>query len=569
MNKLKVILANPRMIVLTIIILLVVGSLYVPMLKNWFYSDDTFWIWTSATTKFYEIFFVPERYRAMASNFTPMLGVSFKIDWNFFGLNPIGYSIHSLLSLGATSIALLFLLRLYMSSDRAILGIILFLLNPITLSVTYWYSTRHYIEGLFWCLLSLYSFVKSEKIGKISTFSGIYYLLASLNKEVYVVLPAVSYLISKGDVLMRIKKTLPLWAGLFIYTIWRIWIMGGIGGYPGNQPLDIYFIPEFFNRTILFLSHNWFGSAYILMYLILGLLFLFSLKQSRFLGIFLLLLIPIFPVSSIFDSHHYMGRYFFHLSVFIICMIIFLYDRIMTKYKYQHKVFAVIIVFLIIILNIRQDIDIIKTIRTERIESEASAISFLQSQKKYIESKQSSWFYESLRNIHKEFFGQVIDTRLVPDESLLKYADNKKLKEIKDSSILIPIDKIVSDQKRLLKGPIDIKMALEQYKLSWEFGPYEEGQYSILIGKIQGLYHEKYGMKPFGSFMLSKTHRDSTPDIIYIRILYQSLGDSYEIISDELTLSIPGFQKIHYISTSTSDRYTSNIFSYNDNLRPF
>lgn len=550
MHKLNLIISNPLRIVLAIAVILIAGGLYMPVLKNWFYSDDTFWIWASATTQFHEIFFVPERYRAMASNFTPMLGLSFKIDWNIFGLNPVGYSIHSLLSLSAATVALYFFLRLYMPIDRALVGITLFLLNPITLSITNWYSTRHYIEGLFWALLSLHCFVRAEKAGKIPFLSGIFYLLASLNKEVYVVLPAVAFIISKQNILVKLKHTIPLWVGLIIYTLWRIWIMGGIGGYPGNQPFSISVLPELFIKTISFFSLNWFGSLYAVMYVIFALVFISSFKHPKVLAIFLVLLIPILPVSSIFDAHHYTGRYFFHVSVFMICLITFIYDRIMTNYNHIYRAAAFFVILVIAILNIKQDINLIKTIRSERIQSENSALVFLSSEKSFIKSEQSSWFYESLRNIYREFSGQVVSTQLVPIEPLLKYANIERLREIREAGIPIPIDMIISEQERLIKGHLTVWIALDNYKLSWNFGPHKDSEYSILTGKAQGLYYERYGIQPSGSIMLSKMHRDGTPEVVYIKILCQPAGQGHEIISDEFAISVPGHQEIQYRSPS-------------------
>jgi len=513
---------------------------YLPLLKTWFLSDDLHWMQSSATLQFREIFFVPERYRTMASNFTPMLGASFKTDWILFKMNPAGYSLHSMLSLVAASASLYFFLRLYVTTTSALVGILLFLLNPITLSTAHWFSTRHYIEGLSWGLLSLYFFVAAKRKGNISVAAGIFYLLSSLCKEVYVVLPAVAFLILDGTIRRRIKYTLPLWLGLVVYALWRLWIMGGMGGYPSNQPITFVTVFPLFLKLMSFFSLRWFGEYHLIFPLLLAVVCVFFLRGIRMPLILLVLALPLLSVANIATE-----RFFFHISVFLVFGACLCIEEATSRKKSLHKGIMVFTIFLVAVLFIRLDISLLSTIKEDRMKAKAAAMTFVHSQKKYIESTQPSWFYESLRQIQREFLGKEITTRIVPPEHFLRYASPERLREIREAGIDMPYDDILKYQERLRKGPLTIRITLDDYKLSWDFGPDKHRSYTVLRGMTSGLYYNHSNLGPAGSIMLSQSNRDNTPDIVYLRIFYRS-EDGEEIISPEFEIRIPGRQKIEY-----------------------
>lgn len=517
---------------------------YFPLTKNWFFSDDIQWIWSSATHRFTEIFFVPEGYRSMASNFTPMLGASFRIDWMLFKINPTGYSIHSLLSLVAASVALYFFLRLYVQRNPALFGVLLFLLSPITLTITSWFSTRHYLEGLFWALLGLTFFVTGERKKRISVASGICYILASLNKEVYVVLPAVAILLSTGAMLKRLKYTLPFWLGLALYTAWRVWIMGGIGGYPSNESINLSVMLPLFYKVISFFSSHWFGDYYIFLYVFLFIAFVLSLKYRRMLLIFLILSLPILPVTNIMDESYYSGRYFFHIAVFLICAVCVLMELPAVKDMKVCKGALFLTYLIILAIFIRQDSRLLSAIHSERLAAKETGAVFVASEKKYMCAEQPLWFYESLQKINREFFGKEIRTRIVPPANFLNYAAPEKLKEIRESGIDIPYKEIRASQEKFKQGPFSVRIIVDDYKLAWDFGPDKHILYTVLRGPVSGLYYNQSVLRPNGSIMLGKVNQDE-PDIVYIKIFYHSQrGEA--VTSPEFVLKIPGNQKIEF-----------------------
>ena len=236
---------RPRHVIALAFLCFVVWIYYVPLLNSYFASDDTEWIWFAATKSIYQILFSPENYRAInSSNFTPLLGLSFKADWKLFGMNPAGYNVHNLISLVAAGGAFFVFMRLFCSSFVALLGLILFFLNPIVMSVYSWSSTRQYVEGMICALVSLTLYVKTDREAKVSVMSGFFCLLSVLYKEVYIVLPFVALVISKATLTRRFRSIAPMFFAIMLYIPWRLWILGGVGGYP--------FIDGFSPKVILY-----------------------------------------------------------------------------------------------------------------------------------------------------------------------------------------------------------------------------------------------------------------------------------------------------------------------------
>jgi hypothetical protein len=480
----------------------------------------------------------------MASNFTPMLGASFKIDWMLFKMNPSGYSLHSIISLLAAAAAFYLFLRLYMDWKPACVGVLLFLFIPITFTVTSWFSTRHYLEGLFWALLSLYFFVRSDRRGSPSLWAGLFYLLASLNKEVYVVLPAVAFFISRGGFFEGLKRTSPLWLAMAVYAIWRVWIMGGIGGYPSNQLIISGEVLPHIPRAVELFSFHWFG-GYHIMYFILVFFLVLSLRERKMIFILLILFLPLLPVVNIIKEGHYYGRYFLHISVFLTGALCLFVNRAILKGGRLLKGSVFLLVLIILSLSVRQDILLMNRIGIERLEAQETARAFIQSGQKFMRPEQPSWFYEGLRMIERDFFGREITTLIVPPDRFLKYADLHRLEEIGKAGIDIPYNEIARWKEEFREGPLTIRMNLNNYRLTWIFGPEKDGVYRVLRGPVSGLYYNHSDLRSEGSFMFGKRKRGTDLEEVYIRILYRT-GGGEEIVSPEFLLEIPGNRTILY-----------------------
>lgn len=520
--------------------------LYLPMVNNWFFIDDLQWIWTSSTLQVTDLFFSPEVMRSAAPFFTPMLGVSFMLDWLLFGLNPVGYSVHNLISLIAATIALYLFIRLYTTQNIALAGCLLFLLNPSTLVITSWFSARHYMEGLFFALLSLFFFVNGERKGRISILSGFLYLIASLSKEIYVVLPVLAFLMARGKLADRTKYTMPFFAGLIIYIPWRLWVMKGMGGYYNMHHIN--FDSIFLGQIINFVSLHWFGEYYYVVgYFLLFATLLFSFKNVRVFIIFLVLFIPILPVGVKLFAGHYAGRYFFHIFVYLLCVICLFLGKQFLGQKKLYKYTALLIGLFVAVLFSKQDYQLLSIIRQERSVAKEVAMELVYSGKPYVKTVEFlAGFYRPLQEIYHNTFGIDFTTRLVPPMETLKYCAPERLKEMRAAGIDIPYDEILKAQERFRKGPLSIKLTYNNYKVTWDFGPDKHKEYVIMPGPFSGLYYGKNPISPTGSTVLGRNPRDPV-QTMYIRILYQS-DNKEEVVSPEFAVRIPGNQTIEYSS---------------------
>ena len=514
---------------------------YLPLVgKIWFFNDDPLWIWTSSTTSVKDIFFSPEKYRQMSPFFTPLLGASFKIDWMLFGLNPDGYYFHSLLSLCAAATALYVFLRLYGTETSALTGLLLFVLSPLTLSITTWFAARHYLEGLFWSLLGLTLFVRADRKGKISFSSSIFYLLAALCKEVYVVVPMVALLLSRGGFWVRLKSTAPLWAALILYLPWRFWMLGGKGGYLDMQPLSIESLMPIFSNIVRFLSHLHTNPG-VFLYLLLFAALAIALKGVRLSHItraFLVLLVLIIPILPVSYRVTFSSRYFFHMSLFVICLVSLLVEYPTATKGVLRRGGALFLCLILGFVFVKEDILMTRSVVRERAETKGEATRFISAREPYINVALFVGFYEPLRKIYAKFFGRDIKTQLVPIEKALRYCDPEKLSEMRVSGIDIPYDQIMSFQKQWRDGPLSVRMTLSQYRLTWDFGPEKEKPYSLVAGTTSGFYYAHVSINPTGSVLFTG------PSLFYIRVIREIPGGEITVISPEFVLRVPGEETI-------------------------
>jgi hypothetical protein len=218
------------------------------------------------------------------------------------------------------------------------------------------------------------------------------------------------------------------------------------------------------------------------------------------------------------------------------------YPSLKSRALYKTALFSACL--LIILVFVKQDMRISSAMQHERLLTKETAEVFVHSGQQYMKSEQPSWFYEGLRNINRVFYGRDIRTQLVPQENFLRYAAPEKLREIEASGIEVPYDDIARARKRFRKGPLAVKITIENYKLSWDFGPRKDTVYTLLRSHISGLYYNSSELGSQGTYMLGKGSSDK-PGIVYIRIFYRS-EDGVEVISPEFVLTIPGNEEIAY-----------------------
>ncbi len=525
----------------TMVFLLVVIFFYLPLISGYFSADDISWIWFAATKSVGEMFFSPLDYRAISSNnFTSMLGLSFKIDWHLFGMEPEGYFVHTMLATLAAGSALLLFTGLYTDKLTALAGFNLFFLNPIVLSVTGWNATRHYMEGLLFALLALYFFIRKDRTGKVSFASSVFYLLSLLCKEVYAVLPLLALLISRGDIKGRLLRILPMAVSLLVYTPWRLWMLGGVGGYPfDNTTPSTNALVVLWNVLTAF-SLSLFHSQFALPLTVI-LIAVVTAKKSILIkpGVLcILLFLPLLPVVGLIESHYVWSRYFFHISVFLVIVFV-LWTRTNIVREDWRKIAAIIISVVVTGLFILRDVEIKKVLREESMAAKSAAAAYIAGDQKYIKQTQPAWFYDGLHDMYEYCYRRTLDTKVVPTDILLPYLSDQKKQEISEAGYQLSEQGETFLGEDVLKGSIEVR----GYEFRWTFSSHANGRFYIAKGRESGLYHYFYPLKAQGTYQFGRYFPDEKPEVFYLKVIYQSSA-GWDALSREYRIVIPGDLRI-------------------------
>ena len=247
------------------------------VLNTWFIVDDTACIFCSSfdTVK---LLFDKKTYLFFNQLFfTPLLPILFKMDLFLFKMNPIGYHLHNVLVAFLSCVVFFKIVRMYCSPFFSWLGALSLSLSlPMSFDIG-WITRKHYLWGFLFSLVALYLFKKWEgkKEHVLIALSLLATLLAFLCKEAYTALPAAVLVISSGNFRDRVKKTLPYIVIFAIYLTWRIYMLGGIGGYPGSTAKSLSFLFwKLFTVPVDFLnnlSFPYFSIAFLLVLILLAL----------------------------------------------------------------------------------------------------------------------------------------------------------------------------------------------------------------------------------------------------------------------------------------------------------
>jgi hypothetical protein len=213
---------------------LLYALIYFQLSSRWWFEDDPFLF--SYADKIHnptKIFTDP----AILRNFTtgkalvPMQLLSYWIDVRLAGFSPHFAYAHQVFSFLLTLLLLYLALLEALPEDRlaALLISILWVLLPATAVALQFLSTRHYLEGMLFCALSMYLLQRFRSAGELSGMAGLLVVLSAvvalLCKEIYA--PVLSFLLMLNAWRYRDRKlaisTLTMVA---LYLAYRFWMLG-------------------------------------------------------------------------------------------------------------------------------------------------------------------------------------------------------------------------------------------------------------------------------------------------------------------------------------------------------
>lgn len=323
----------------------------------WFITDDTSCIYAS-TMHPMKLFFDRDTYLLFNKMFySPLLPLSFKLDFMFFGLNPVGYHIHNLLAAFLSGLMCYKIYRLYLPRFESWIGTFLFVLSYPVITNIGWITRKHYIWGTFFTLLSFYLFKKSESPKKYLLFllSNIFYLIALLFKEAFAPLPAIIFVLADGRLKDMVLKTTPYLLILGAYLTLRFYIIGGLGGYIGVK--IAHGMGDLIKNNIaqlnLFSSTTW---GFKILFMVPILLVLFTLNRKITIVVIVIFLTTTSPflflkMPAIADSYYT----FYFPSKFMLPMVIFsgaISFLLQSSKTIKTRILTFTIVFSLIVLQV-------------------------------------------------------------------------------------------------------------------------------------------------------------------------------------------------------------------------
>lgn len=212
-----------------------VAALYGDNTAGWWTNDDPLILKQVIQFSPAEYFFMPFAWQELtAASFTPLLSLSYHLDYALFGLDPEPYYVHQLISVLLADLCFYLLLTLWVPRAFALVGAVLLIVSAPLALASAWLGIRQYTEGLAFASLACYVWVRALRRDESIGFwwaAGLY-LLAILAKEVYVPLAGFLILLPERTWRKRLRASWPIGLVLAGYLVWRFWMLDGrLGGY--------------------------------------------------------------------------------------------------------------------------------------------------------------------------------------------------------------------------------------------------------------------------------------------------------------------------------------------------
>lgn len=207
------------------------------------------WHASTAYHQYYwgDVFLDPKVLLSVSGNqFAPWNLLLYYINGALFGADVRLYYAHHLVSLWAAAAALYALLRQWLPTSRAWLAPGLLLIGVPAFQMAQQLMVGHYLDGLVFASLGLLVHIRavkaygthSSKTAALSFSSALLYGLACLCKEIYVLWillwVVVSWMLTPSPRKVA-ACTMPALLVALAYTIARLQVFGGVGGYYGGS----------------------------------------------------------------------------------------------------------------------------------------------------------------------------------------------------------------------------------------------------------------------------------------------------------------------------------------------
>jgi tetratricopeptide (TPR) repeat protein len=328
--------------------------------------------------------------------YRPLRGISFAIDYQFTGLNPVGYHISNIFFHVLTTLLVYWIISALTGKSRvAFFAACLFAVHPVhTDSVAYISGRRDILSTLFYLLgFCLFLLSRQKQKPKLLVPALASYLLAVSSKEMAVTLPAIFFLYDgianlpgEGSLFKRcsgsLKKIVSRYGFFYLFfltiallfTGYKVLIkspsnkIGFYGGDPFVQFLTVGKILVYYIKLLFYpinlladysfnsfpLSQSFFEPATLfslavlcaLGFLVVKLLLIDKLMAFAVIWFFVTLL----PVCHIFPHHELLAEHYLYLPSFgFVLLVGLLLERFLAAFRWQYAVYTVFAVIILLL----------------------------------------------------------------------------------------------------------------------------------------------------------------------------------------------------------------------------
>lgn len=533
--------------------------LYNSILGGFWRGDDPLILKHAILYRPWEYLFVPAVWqKGTVSNFTPWVVFSFDVDHKLFGINPAGFYLHQLASLCVLAAVSYFVLRLWLPSVLSFLGVLLFIVSPPFARLSQMLMVRHYLEGFIFAALSVYCFTKGMRENRrwLNIAGTLSYLLAVSAKEIYVPLPFFLLLLREGSPRERLRRVVPWLIMLSVYVLWRWYMLGRLVGGYSEASTWIQNVMLFPSRVVDAAAGmqeppmSWWGWL-IWSSSALSLAIIALSDRKSLLGVLAvspLLLLPIFPVSSIMSPRYVWLPLFFWIIAHLIS-----WDRLNNGMK---KMPARIIISLwsIILLACFSYVSLSNwSLAREGIKREGEEGRFVldngSATDLLVNPASSGWYYSGLSWLRKDVLnlGQgpsvISDSRIICLDRFGGDNDGDIINSFTRiwhfdprRGVLVPEDVKDFCGRESMKGvrmdkPLSMQIDYKRTVFAWKFGPYQKGDYTLFVGRTS---ESKFPLPKNGRAFIS-----FKGETVYLRLRYVS-PEGWRSYSPLVKLAVKG-----------------------------
>jgi hypothetical protein len=195
------------------------------------------------------------RFMTQGMFYRPVAALSYTLDERIWGLNPFGYHLTDVLLHALVAVLVVMLVAVLTDYDRLSAGTagVLFAVHPILVESVPAPDHRHDVMAAALLIASLLFFLKSVSQDKWRktrlTLSVIFYVIALGAKEIVIFFPVLVSVysllfLSAGSFVRRslkaVSASLPFFVTTAAYLLWRMTILGSLGGYRDHVPTGEY-----------------------------------------------------------------------------------------------------------------------------------------------------------------------------------------------------------------------------------------------------------------------------------------------------------------------------------------